>query len=253
MKLSLSNGIFSKYPLEENLKSVRALGFQNIEFNMKSVKENDEASVYTARDDMSILELRCLTLHAATLHVNDEREIPRALYYNRVSADFAEKLSSPVLVVHSNVSKKLSKDKRKQLLQKIFSELISYAENHRFKMALENLSYSSNGVGKNIAELQEIYDIIGEDRIGLTLDFCHAEATGVTQDLLERFHKKLFNVHISGRAHKPIFAQTAVLNDFISSLKRYDYRGPLTIELNPKCSVDDVRSTKTVLEKLMAK
>ncbi len=253
MKLSLSNGIFSKYPLEENLKAVRALGFQDMEFNMKSVKENDESSVYTARDDMSILGLRCLTLHAATLHMKDEREIPRALYYNRVSADFAEKLSSSVLVVHSNVSKKLSKEKRKKLFEKIFSELISYTENHRFKIALENLSYSSNCFGKNIAELQEIYDVIAEDKVGLTLDFCHAEATGVTQNLLDEFHRKIFNVHISGRAHAPIFGQTAILKGFISSLKRFDYRGPLTIELDPKCTIDDVRSTKTVLEKLIAR
>jgi sugar phosphate isomerase/epimerase len=251
MNLSLSNGIFSKYTLEENLKTVRSLGFENLEFNMKSVKENDEASVYTARDYMNILGLRCLTLHAATLHIRDEKEISRANYYNRVSADFAETLSSKVMVVHSNVSKKLPRNVRNNYLEKIFKELINCSQNSHFKLALENLSYSSNGFGKNVAELKEILETANDDDVGITLDFCHAEATGETENILEEFHKKILNVHISARAHEPFQAETKTLKAFISSLKSCDYEGPLTIELNSKCTIDDVTSTKSVLEKLI--
>ena len=39
MKLSLSNGIFSKMGIKENFATVRQLGFENIEFNMKSIKK----------------------------------------------------------------------------------------------------------------------------------------------------------------------------------------------------------------------
>jgi len=49
LRLSLSNGIFSKLTLDENIAAVRRLGFENLEFNMKCVEEEDEESVYTAK------------------------------------------------------------------------------------------------------------------------------------------------------------------------------------------------------------
>ena len=118
MKLSLSNGVFCKCSLEENLKNVRQLGFENLEFNMKCVEEEDEDSVYVAKKLMDAYELNCLTLHAATLHVKTEDEIPKAFYYGMVSADFAHKLSAPILVVHSNVSRKLRQSQRNEFLNR---------------------------------------------------------------------------------------------------------------------------------------
>ena len=140
MRLSLSNGIFSKYPLDENIAAVRRLGFENLEFNMKCVEEEDEESVYTAKKLIDAHGLNCLTVHAASLHVKDENEIAKAVYYGKVSADFAHKLSAPLLVVHSNVSRRLSETLRKKFLAKIFKELNSYAKSLSLKPACENLS-----------------------------------------------------------------------------------------------------------------
>jgi sugar phosphate isomerase/epimerase len=251
MNLSLSNGVFYKHTLSENLAAVRDLNFENLEFNMKCVQEDDEDSVYTAKEHMKALGLRCLTLHAATLHVKEEKEIPRAIYYGRVSADFAGRLSSTVLVVHSNVSKKLSQNQRNDFVEKIFGELTSYTEDLHFKIALENLSYASDGFGKNVAELEEILGIVDDRTVGITLDFCHAEATGQTQDILKKFHQKIRNVHISDRAHRPFKLETTRLKDFVAKLRSYDYKGPLTIELNPKCTIEEIRSTKAILERLV--
>ena len=46
MKLSLSNGLFSKLSINENLAAVKQLGFENIEFNMKSIKKEHDTDVY---------------------------------------------------------------------------------------------------------------------------------------------------------------------------------------------------------------
>jgi len=86
MKISLSNGIFAKRSLEENIDLIKELGFENLEFNMKSVEENDEDSVYTAKNLIDSYGLNCLTLHAATLHMRDESDLPKAIYYGKVSA-----------------------------------------------------------------------------------------------------------------------------------------------------------------------
>ncbi|MEM4243549.1 MAG: sugar phosphate isomerase/epimerase [Candidatus Bathyarchaeia archaeon] len=251
MKLSLSNGIFSHLPLAENIAAVRKLGLENLEFNMKCVEKEDDDSVYIAKKLIDAHGLRCLTVHAASLHVKDENEIATAVYYGKVSADFAHKLSAPVLVVHSNINRKLPVDLRKKFLTKIFSELKPYTEKLQLKLALENLSYASSGFGKNTDELREVMYAIDDDSLGVTLDFCHAEATGQTTRLLDEYHERLCNVHISNRAHTPFKAETPNLKAFLSKLKDYGYDGPLTMELSRKCTIEEIQQTKMVLQKLI--
>lgn len=251
MKLSLSNGIFSKQTLDENIGAISRLGFSNIEFNMKSVEENDYAAVYTAKKLINAHGLQCLTLHAASLHVKTEQEISKALYYVKVSADFAHVLSAPVMVVHSNVSRQLPENLRCKFLKGIFGALNAYAKSLGVRLALENLSYASSGYGKNVAELEEILRIIDDGAMGVTLDFCHAEATGQTFQLLEKYKNKLCNIHISDRAHKPFIQETPNLVMFLTKLRQYEYPGPLTMELNRKCTFEEIQGTKAVLEKLL--
>jgi sugar phosphate isomerase/epimerase len=252
LKLSLSNGVFCKHGLEENLTTIKRLGFENVEFNMKSVAENDEDAVYLAKDLIQSLGLRCLTLHAATLHVKSESDIPKAIYYGRVSADFASKLSAPVLVVHSNVWRKLPENPRNKYLKEIFAELIPYAESLSLKLALENLSYASSGFGKNVAELEEVLSIIDGGGFGVTLDFCHAEATGQTLNLLEHYRNRLLNVHLSNRAHRPFTTETPNLKAFLSKLREYGYKGPVTLELSSTCTQEEILKTKNTVTKLVS-
>ncbi|MCX8152856.1 MAG: sugar phosphate isomerase/epimerase [Candidatus Bathyarchaeota archaeon] len=251
LKLSLSNGIFAHLPLAENIVAVQKLGFENLEFNMKSVEKENDDSVYVAEKLIKMHGLRCLTVHAACLHVKEENEISKAVYYGKVSADFAHQLSAPVLVVHSDINRRLPSDLRKKFLTRIFSELKSYAEKLRLKLALENLSYASTGYGKNVDELEEAISTIGNANLGVTLDFCHAEATGQTLRLLNKYYERLCNVHISNRAHTPFKEETSNLKAFLSKLKDYGYDGPLTVELNRKCSMEEIQQTKTVLQKLI--
>ena len=252
MKLSLSNGIFSKQALEENISEVKRLGFENLEFNMKSVEVEDDVSVYVAKKLVDECGLKCLTLHAATLHVKDEVEVHRAVYYGKISLEFARRLSAPVMVVHSNVSRKLAEPIRRKVLEKIFDELTLYAKKLNIKLALENLSYASSGYGKNVAELEEILGIIDEEgTMGFTLDFCHAEATGQTLSLLEKYHKRLCNVHMSNRAHKPFDSPTPSLIALVEKLREYGYAGPLTLELSRKCSIEGILKTKSVVEEIL--
>ena len=253
MKLSLSNGTFCKRSLDENIGLVKRLGFENLEFNMKCIEEEDEEAVHVAKKLIDSHGLTCLTLHAATLHVKSEEEIPKAVYYGRVSADFAYKLSAPVMVVHSNVSRKLPEKLRNKFLKLIFKELRPYARNLNVKLTLENLSYASSGYGKNVAELEEIFRIIDEEAtIGFTLDFCHAEATGQTFNLLEKYHKRLCNVHMSNRAHKPFDSVTNSLNAVVTKLREHNYDGPITMELNSKCTTEEILNTKHALEKILS-
>ncbi len=148
MKLSLSNGVFSKLGLVENFATVKRLGFENIEFNMKTVRTENDTAVYEAKDLLDASGLKCLTLHSAALHVKDEVEVHRAVYYGKISLEFARRLSVPIMTVHSDISKKMPQPVRERCLAEIFAELNDYAKTMRVQLALENLSYTSTGFGQ---------------------------------------------------------------------------------------------------------
>jgi sugar phosphate isomerase/epimerase len=252
LRLSLSNGIFCKRVLEENIAEVKRLGFEDLEFNMKSVEVEDDVSVYNARKLVDANGLRCLTLHAATVHVKDEVEVHRAVYYGKISLEFARKLSAPIMVVHSNIARKLPQQQRRDVLEGVFNELSAYAKSLNVTLALENLSYASTGYGKNVTELEEVLNVIDENAaMGFTLDFCHAEATGQTSALLEKYHERLCNVHMSNRAHKPFETATPSLTAFMAKLREYGYDGPITLELSRKCTTAEILKTKTLLEEVL--
>jgi len=100
--------------------------------------------------------------------------------------------------------------------------------------------------------MEEILDAIDPDGVmGITIDFCHSLATGTTESLLEKYHSRLCNVHMSNRAHQPFKEQTPNLVSFLERLREYRYSGPLTLELRRKCTFEEIQRTKVVLEKLL--
>ena len=120
MELSLSNGIFSKLHLDGNFTAVKQLGFQNIEFNMKSIKKEHDKDVYREQKALAASGLNCLTLHSAVLHVNDPIEVHQAVYYSKISLECARALHTSLMTVHSNISKKLPKEVRESCLREVF-------------------------------------------------------------------------------------------------------------------------------------
>jgi sugar phosphate isomerase/epimerase len=104
-----------------------------------------------------------------------------------------------------------------------------------------------------VGELEEVLDVVDDGVIGVTLDFCHAEATGQTLSLLENYGSKLCNVHISNRSHKPFDAETFTLRAFLTKLEECGYSGPLTMELSRKCTSEQILKTKAILENVLNK
>ena len=252
MKLSISNSVFSNLPLEKNLATIKSLGFSNIEFNMKTVEKENDVSIHPVTRIVADSGLSCLSVHSATLHVEDVVEIHRAVYYAKISLDFAEKLGAQIMVVHSDASRKLDPRLRRKVLGQIFSELMPYAKKLGITIALENLSYASSGYGKNVAEFEEIFDLTDNNDLGFTLDFCHSTASGTTLSLLENYHSRLCNIHMSNRSHKPFIKETAGLKMLIERLGQFGYKGLITLELSRKCAISEISQTKAVVESVMS-
>ncbi len=254
MKLSLSNGIFSKMSLEKNFTSIKELGFENLEFNMKSVRKENDTDVCREQKLLKETGLKCLTLHAASLHVKDPVEVHRAVYYGKISLECAHALCAPLMTIHSNVSKKLPKQCREECLAKIFGEIKPFAQQLGVKLALENLSHTSTGFGKDAEQLDEVLDIIDpEDEMGITFDLCHSIETKETDNLLEHFGYRVCNIHMANKNHKPFIKETPELTEFLSKLHGFGYEGPITLELAQNTDMKEIAKTKAFFEKLLKK
>jgi sugar phosphate isomerase/epimerase len=254
MKLSLSNGIFSKLGIKENFAMVKQLGFENIEFNMKSIKKERDTDVYREQKALLASGLNCLTLHSASLHVKDPIEVHQAVYYGKISLECAYALGSPLMTVHSNIAKKLPQNARERCLDEIFNkEIKPFAKSLGIKLALENLSCTSTGFGKNIDGLEEVLGIIDDDDFGITFDFCHAQETKETDSLLEKYGRRVCNVHMANKAHKPFTEPKPELVAFLTRLHEYGYDGPITLELAHNTSIEEIEKCKLLFDKLLEK
>ena len=252
MKLSLSNGIFSKLGIKENFSKVKHLGFENIEFNMKSIKKERDTDVYREQKALQASGLKCLTLHSASLHVKDPIEVHQAVYYGKISLECAHALSAPLMTVHSNIAKKLPQNARERCLDEVFNkEIKPFAKSLGIKLALENLSYTSTGFGKNVELLEEVLGVIDDGNMGITFDFCHALETRQVDNLLDKYGERLCNVHMADKAHKPFTEPKSELIAFFTRLHEYSYEGPITLELAHNTSMEEVRKCKMLFDGLL--
>ncbi len=254
MKLSLSNGIFCKLRLDGNFDAVKELGFRDIEFNMKSIKKEHDTDVYREQKALAESGLNCLTLHSAVLHVKDPIEVHQAVYYGKISLECARALHTSLVTVHSNVSKKLPRDVREKCLREVFGEIKPFAKQLGIKLSLENLSYTSTGFGKNVEQLDEILGVIDpEGEMGITFDLCHALETKEVDNLLEAYGRRVCNVHMANKAHKPFTEEAPELIEFLTKLNSYDYKGPITLELEHKTPKEEIAKSKALFEKILKK
>jgi sugar phosphate isomerase/epimerase len=253
MKLSLSNGIFSKLGIKENFAQVKQLGFGNIEFNMKSIKKEHDTDVYREQRALAASGLNCLTHHSASLHVDDPIEVHQAVYFGKISLECAHALGAPLMTVHSNVSKKLTQFDRKICLEEIFNkEITPFAKKLGIKLALENLSYTSTGFGKNVEQLEEVLGVIDpRGEMGITFDLCHALETRQVDNLLEKYGGRVCNVHMANKAHKPFTEPKPELISFFDGLHSFGYKGPITLEIAHNTSMAEIANSKALFDKLL--
>jgi sugar phosphate isomerase/epimerase len=253
MKLSLSNGIFCKMGINENFAAIRQLGFENIEFNMKSIRKERDTDVYREQKALASSGLKCLTLHSAVLHIKDPIEVHQAVYYGKISLECAHALGSPLMTIHSNVSKKLPKNTREECLKEVFNkEIRPFAKNLGIKLALENLSYTSTGFGKNVEGLEEVLGVIDDGSMGITFDLCHALETKEIDNLLDKYGDRVRNVHMADKAHKPFIKAKPELSHFLKRLHDFGYDGPITFEIAYGTSIDEIAKSKSLFDELLS-
>jgi sugar phosphate isomerase/epimerase len=254
MILSLSNGIFSKLRVDSNFAAVKKLGFQNIEFNMKSIKKEHDTDVYREQRALAASGLNCFSIHSAVLHVKDPIEVHQAVYYGKISLECARALHTHLMTVHSNIAKTLAPQDRERCLREVFGEIVTFAKQLGVKLSLENLSFNSTGFGNTVEQLEEVLGVIDpRGEMGITFDLCHSLETKVMDELLEAYGRRVCNVHMANKAHQPFTKPTPELTRFLTTLAGYDYQGPITLELEHHTPIEEIAKSKAFFEGFLKK
>jgi sugar phosphate isomerase/epimerase len=56
---------------------------------------------------------------------------------------------------------------------------------------------------------------------------------------------------LSNLNHGAFDEETPNLEAFLTKLLEYGYNGPLTIELNSRCGIEEIRKTKMILQRIL--
>ena len=125
------------------------------------------------------------------------------------------------MTIHSNVSKKLPQNIREQCLQEVFNDEIKpFAKKLGIKLALENLSYTSTGFGKNVEGLEEVLDVIDDTSMGITFDLCHALETKETDNLLDKYGEPSMQCSHGGQSPQTLHQGKTRINPFPNTTTR---------------------------------
>ena len=127
-----------------------------------------------------------------------------------------------------------------------------FAKKLGIKLALENLSWTSTGFGKNVEQLEEVLSIIDNGTVGITFDLCHALETKQVDSLLDKYGSRVCNVHMANKSHVPFTEPKPELISFLTRLHGYGYYGPITLELSHKTSMQEIAKSKALFFKLLS-
>ncbi len=127
-----------------------------------------------------------------------------------------------------------------------------FAKKLGIKLALENLSYTSTGFGKNVEQLEEVLSVIDDGTMGITFDLCHALETKQTDNLLDKYGRRICNVHMANKAHKPFTEPKQELTKFLGRMRDFGYDGPITLELVHNTPMEEIAKSKALFDKLLS-
>jgi len=212
LRLGLSTLAYERFNLVDALKSIRAVGFNDVEIcadrthldpRISSIEE-----VWKVKDVLNRIALRPHSFHAPWTDVNlaskDDFKRESSLEAMMRSLDYCAELGCPIMVLHANSSeglKYLTRKAMKQSTTDSVKTLAEYARDLNVKIALENLhEHGVNRFGSTVSDLKLIIKNAGSDSCGICLDTGHANMIhreGFSPEMeIGRAGKDLISLHL---------------------------------------------------------
>lgn len=231
MEISVSTGVYHRKDYKEILDIIASTSCNNIElfFNEKFV----DVPIYELEKEVSKRNLNILSIHTPLESIAFPRKESEHYWISK-SIEVSKTFGSKVIVSHM-VNGKYFDDEIKALDELHKQNLIDYCESKDIRVTTENLPYRKDG--SFLRRFDELFKFLCDNSIDLTFDTTHCTSGGF--QLLGTFNKfKRFikNIHLSdsdkGIGHKVLGEGSLPLKDFIVHLKKDNYNGILTIELD---------------------
>ena len=175
-----------------------------------------------------------------------ERDIPlldddqrqRAVQHTIRAFDLAHDLGISLMVMHCSQTPIGSGERLNRCKQahRSLSTLVSEARRRQVRLAVEFLPPEWLGAG--LEESFRLVEDLDPEWIGFCLDTNHANLTGDLAEMVHALGPRLWSLHISdndGRKQQHWMPFQGVIDwpDFMQSLARIQYTGPLVYELDP--------------------
>lgn len=231
MKISVSTGLYYTKDYREILDIIASTSCNNIELflNQKFI----DVPIAELEKEVSKRNLNVLSIHTPLEFIAFPRKESENYWINK-SIEIAKVFSSKVIVSHMVIGEYF--DNTISDLDELHKQnMIGFSEVKDTYITSENLPYSKNG--SFLGGFEELYEFVSDNNINLTFDTTHcAFSNAPIVETFKKFKGFVKNIHLSdfdnGVEHKILGEGTLPLKDFIVQLKKEDYDGIVTIELD---------------------
>lgn len=247
-RVKLCMGVSSGFdrPIEEQIRTLKAAGFEGFFTNWQAGDDPETVAGYRAlADELGMLYQSIHAPFYKAAQIWEEGESAAAAIEDLMEClQVCGKYQVPVMVVHAFIG--FEDTKHTPNLQGIenFRPVVEEAKRLGVKIALENTEGE-----EYLAALMEAFK--EEDTVGFCLDTGHEMCYNRSQDLLALYGDRLIATHLNdnlgirdydGRItfhddlHLLPFDGIADWKDIVERMNRHQYRGPLTFELKVRNS-----------------
>lgn len=231
MDISISAGLYYKKGYKEVLDIIAETSCKNIELLLN--QSFIEADDYEIKGELHKRDLTVKSIHNTFAPFAYKRGESEKLWINK-SIDLARILGAGLIVSH--MVKKPYFDNRVKDVDALHRDtILSFKDLKGIYVTTENVP---NGKSDSfLSKPSELYDFISRNNVPLTFDTSHcARIDKPIIDYYMTFKDYIKNIHISdfhqGVEHKTLGDGSLPLKEFLHVLKRENYNGLLTIELD---------------------
>lgn len=238
-------------PVEHYFEYSSQHGFNHLEIDL--IQNHSQEKTFTEKRINNIKKAKQKHNLNISLHIPYTKNFAEKIsffrkanirYFKKVAL-LAKKLDAVHITVHLGNFPRASlwADLRTIYLDRVITslkDLVSIAENHNFKVAIENiipLPFESGYffLGDNINDFEFIFSKLDSKALGFCLDFGHANLNEGVLEYINRFGSKLLAVHYHDNngekdEHLQVGQGTIPWQNTIDYLKQIKFRGPFISE-----------------------
>lgn len=229
MRISVSTGLYYTKDYREILDIIASTSCNNIELFLNQAFIDIDTN--ELKKEVSKRNLNILSIHTPLEFIAFPRKESENYWINK-SIEIAKVFSSKVIVSHMVIGDDNTISDLDELHRQ---NMIGFSEVKDIYITSENLPYFKNG--SFLGRFEELYEFVSGNNINLTFDTTHYGFSNASiLETFKKFKNFIKNIHLSdfdnGVEHKVLGEGTLPLKDFIVQLKKEDYDGIVTIELD---------------------